>query len=423
MRASNVVSRSLRDVVTLTKGKPPAQQPYFGSDAERYLTPDYLRGKAGAELVKASANAVRVDDGDTIVLWDGSNAGEVMRGRAGVLSSTMARASHGSNFDGHYLFYAIKQWETFLKGQTSGSGIPHVDKEIFRGLAVLEFELAEQTAIAEILSTVDRAIEQTETLIAKRRRIKTGLMQDLFTRGVDESGNLRSEQTHEFKDSPLGRISVEWDVQRLGDISRGGAQNGFFKKPELVGSGFKLINVSELYQPFGIDTKREEVERIEATPEDLVKFGVEPGDIFFTRSSIVLGGIAHANMIREVTEPTLFECHVMRVRANTTRVLPEFITLFCDTFVARTFLMSRAKHVTMATISQPELEDLPVPVPRRLAEQSAIVEAVLANEKADHQTEKRINKLRSIKTALMQDLLTGRRRTTALLPQREGASA
>ena len=59
---------------------------------------------------------------------------------------------------------------------------------------------------------MDRAIEQTEALIAKQQRIKTGLMQDLLTRGIDEHGNLRSESTHKFKDSPLGRDSVEWDV-------------------------------------------------------------------------------------------------------------------------------------------------------------------------------------------------------------------
>jgi type I restriction enzyme S subunit len=49
----------------------------------------------------------------------------------------------------------------------------------------------EQTEIAAILSTVDRAIEQTETLIAKQQRIKTGLMHDLLTRGIDEQGNTR----------------------------------------------------------------------------------------------------------------------------------------------------------------------------------------------------------------------------------------
>ena len=79
---------------------------------------------------------------------------------------------------------------------------------------------AEQAKIAEVLSTVDRAIEQTEALIAKQQRIKTGLMQDLLTRGMDEHGNLRSEQTHKFKDSPLGRIPVEWDPIPFGSCGQ-----------------------------------------------------------------------------------------------------------------------------------------------------------------------------------------------------------
>ena len=41
-------------------------------------------------------------------------------------------------------------------------------------------------------------------------------MQDLLTRGIDENGTIRSEETHAFKDSPLGRIPAEWDVDRLG---------------------------------------------------------------------------------------------------------------------------------------------------------------------------------------------------------------
>ena len=65
---------------------------------------------------------------------------------------------------------------------------------------------------------MDQAIEQTEALIAKQQRIKTGLMQDLLTRGIDEHGSLRSETTHKFKDSPLGRIPVEWEVKTLGSL-------------------------------------------------------------------------------------------------------------------------------------------------------------------------------------------------------------
>src|SRR5437762_1175157 len=55
--------------------------------------------------------------------------------------------------------------------------------------------------------------------MAKRKRIKTGLMQDLLTRGIDEHGSLRSEYNHEFKDSPLGRIPVEWQVSELGGFA------------------------------------------------------------------------------------------------------------------------------------------------------------------------------------------------------------
>ena len=94
------------------------------------------------------------------------------------------------------------------------------------GLPIGAIELAEiptppkeeQTQIAAILSTIDRAIEQTEAIIAKQQRIKTGLMQDLLTKGIDEDGNVRSEETHAFKDSPLGRIPVEWEVETLSSV-------------------------------------------------------------------------------------------------------------------------------------------------------------------------------------------------------------
>jgi len=208
-------------------------------------------------------------------------------------------------------------------------------------------------------------------------------------------------------------------VKKLKDLSCGGARNGFFKRPELVGSGYKIINVSEIYQPFGIDTNCESVERVDATPSDLLKYGVEKGDLFFTRSSLVLEGIAQCNIIRTINEPTLFECHVMRIRPDKTKVIPEFLALACQSNLARRFLMSRSKHVTMATISQPELEELNVPVPSRLEEQQSIVDTVLASDRVMMSNKVQRRKLQRVKTALMQDLLTGKVRVTPLLDSTE----
>ena len=73
----------LKNIVTLSKGKPPAAFPYYGVDACLYLTPEFLRGGSYAALAKPASNAVYVNNGDTILLWDGSNAGECFQGRRG----------------------------------------------------------------------------------------------------------------------------------------------------------------------------------------------------------------------------------------------------------------------------------------------------------------------------------------------------
>jgi type I restriction enzyme, S subunit len=92
---------------------------------------------------------------------------------------------------------------------------------------ILLAPLPQQQRIAEILSTVDEAIEQTEVLIAKIKQIKAGLMHDLFTRGVTSDGQLRpprEEAPQLYKESPLGWIPKEWDVRpldKLADVNRG----------------------------------------------------------------------------------------------------------------------------------------------------------------------------------------------------------
>jgi type I restriction enzyme S subunit len=369
---------------------------------------DYYSGKLPAKNI--------IENGDLIFSWSASLFLRIWENGRAALNQHLFRVVEKEGVDRIFLKLFIEFYLSELTKASHGSTMQHITrKELDRFGAPLPASKPEQTKIAEILSTVDRAIEQTEALIDKQQRIKTGLMQDLLTRGIDEHGNLRSEQTHKFKNSLLGRIPVEWKVEKLKSLSRGGAKNGFFKKPELVGSGYKLINVSEIYQPFGIDTNRDSVERVNATPSDLLKYGAMEGDLFFTRSSLVLEGIARCNIIRAINEPTLFECHVMRVQPDKTKIVPEFLALECQSYLARLFLMSRAKHVTMTTISQPELEELNVPMPSSLEEQHIIVDTALSNDRAIRCNEMQRSKLQRIKTAMMQDLLTGKRRITPLL--------
>ncbi|OQA14845.1 MAG: Type-1 restriction enzyme EcoKI specificity protein [Chloroflexi bacterium ADurb.Bin360] len=273
--------------------------------------------------------------------------------------------------------------------------------------------LPEQRRIAAILDAADEAIRAGERVIAKLRQVKAGALHDLLTCGVDAQGRLRNPRAHpeQFKDSPLGRIPREWEISRIIDISVGGISNGFFKKPELVGSGYTLINVLDLYQDFGIDLGL--VERVRASEQEQQKYAVQAGDCFFTRSSLNLSGIAHCNIIREVTEPTLFECHLMRVRPNQKMVVPEFVALWCRSSWAHRYLMAQAKQVTMTTIAQPDLAPMLVPLPS-LAEQTRIAAILDAHDARLRAEEAAVAKLRQVKAGLMEDLLTGRVRSKAL---------
>ena len=113
----------------------------------------------------------------------------------------------GIEIDQTYLEHYLKYEEGRFRNVSQGSTFEAINSSELNGWSIQHpSSKPEQTRIAEILSTLGRAIEQTEALIAKQQRIKTGLMQALLNRGIDEHGNLRSEDTHQFKDSPLGRI-------------------------------------------------------------------------------------------------------------------------------------------------------------------------------------------------------------------------
>jgi type I restriction enzyme S subunit len=306
-----------------------------------------------------------------------------------------------------YVELCIRRAKQRLDARAPQSAQKNINLEDLRPLLIAVPSPEEQHRIAEVIDTIDSTIAHTSSLIAKLKQMKAGLLHDLLTRGLDENGELRDAIGHpeQFKDSLLGQIPKEWEIETLRGLAVGGISNGFFKKPELVGSGYRLINVLDLYQDFGIDLNL--VERVNATEEEHYKYAVQPGDCFFTRSSLNLMGIAHCNILRDLNEPAIFECHLMRVRPNQSKIVPEFLAHWCRSNLAKQFLMARAKQVTMTTISQPDIAPLVVPLPSK-PEQERIVEILDAHDSRIRTEEAYRDKLKLQKQGLMHDLLTGK---------------
>ena len=124
------------------------------------------------------------------------------------------------NYDKKFLFYYLifsKKWFEKMAAQAINQASINqtvIDDFIFN----IPSSKAEQIAIARILSEADAAIADTEALIAKYQRIKTGLMQDLLTCGIDEQGNIRSKKTHTFVMKNGVEVPAEWEVKEIENI-------------------------------------------------------------------------------------------------------------------------------------------------------------------------------------------------------------
>ena len=318
--------------------------------------------------------------------------------------------------DTEYLLHNLSFRYSELRSRSAGGGRAGLTKTILEQLPLPLPAVPEQSKIAEVLSTVDRAIEQTEALIAKHQRIKTGLMQDLLTRGIDEHGNLRSEETHEFKDSPLGRIPVEWDIMALYEIVDESITYGIVQAGPHVDGGVPYIRTGDMR---GDEIN---VEKLLRTAPQVAKS--------YKRSAVWVGDIVFAlrATVGKVL-PATVQLDGANLTQGTAKISPnksidsDFLLWAMRTSQVQNAIRLEQKGTTFMEITLGDLRTIRLALPKKKDEQSLIAAKLIRLDRLRRDYAKQRDKLVSLKRGLMQDLLTGNRRVTALLEQREGVTA
>jgi len=318
-----------------------------------------------------------------------------------------------------YLYYSLlsQACQNQIEAQISGSAQPGLKSDFLKGVfARIPEALPEQSKITEVLSKVDQAIEQTEYLIAKQQRIKTGLMQDLLTRGIDEHGNLRSEETHEFKDSPMGRIPVEWEIKRLEEMAEK-IVDGVHHTPTYVDHGMPFLVITDLTAGPGISF--ENTRYITAADHRTFSARANPtaGDVLVTKD----GTLGVARVVKsEYPEFSIFVSLAM-IRPRKDYCLPELICFFFDSgeFLIQLGALSAGtglSHIHLEHFRKFQLRRPP------LEEQKIIIDIIKQQELSLTDCHNDLIKLKRLKNAMMQDLLTGKKRVTPLMENMEVCS-
>ena len=364
-------------------------------------------------------SAVVIDDGDLIFSWSASLFLRIWTHGRAVLNQHLFKVIERDGVDRLFLKAFIEFYLPDLTKASHGSTMQHITrKELERFAAPLPTYEHEQAKIAEVLSTVDRAIEQTEALIAKQQRIKTGLMQDLLTRGIDEHGDLRSEQTHKFKDSPLGRIPVEWDIAPLGSVAEcvTSGSRGWAKYYGEDGALF--IRIGNLTREH-INLRLDDLVFVQP-PEsaEALRTAVQADDLLIS----VTADLGVIGVIPKDFVEGYVNQHIALARLRPADVSARFVGWFLSSQEGKAQFDRLNESGAKAGLNLPTVRSLLFLRPD-VDEQHRIAAAIDASVQTVNQHACGLRKLRALKRGLMQDLLTGNRRVTALLEHRQKVTA
>ncbi len=276
-----------------------------------------------------------------------------------------------------------------------------VDRKAFENFEMLLPPLHEQRRIAEILSSVDEAIAATRAVIEQTRKVKQGVLERLLTKGI---GHTR------FKQTEIGEIPEGWELKRLRDLaihitsgSRGWAQY-YSDEGELFLRSQNVRNGS-------LDLSDKQFVTVPKSAEGSRTL-VQADDLAFTITGNSVGNIAR---IPADLGNAYVSQHVALVRLRDKQLSTFLEAFFSPSGPGNHQILNAQYGQSKPGLSLENVRSFHVPVPpdHELAQLSEIVK-----DHSDYEMNvaTELSHLISLKSALMSDLLAGRKRITDALP-------
>ncbi|TWH63986.1 type I restriction enzyme S subunit [Azomonas agilis] len=408
---SEWVESPLSQLATFQKGRKVDTSPFNGDGYAPYLGASGLEG--GDDGFAATRLAVIAKSTDTLMLWDGERSGLVGYGRQGVVASTVSKLSPSDKVEPKYLYYALSERFDWIQHRRTGTGVPHVPKDLGR-LLKLRYpkQRTDQQRIATILSGIDSAIEKTEALIAKYQQIKAGLMHDLFTRGVLPNGQLRPPRDQApklYQETAIGWIPREWRILDcsavLDSIADGPFGSNLKTEHYVVDPGVRVVRLQNVTEYQYNDTDRAFVSDRHAAY--LIRNKIVGGDVLIAGLGEERYPVGRACTYPENLPPAINKADCFRARCIAELMHNKFLMLFLNSELARQQIRRYEQGVTRPRINTGNLKRLVVCVPE-LTEQVAFISMFESAQAAIRTQQSIVENLKSQKFGLMHDLLTGK---------------
>ena len=137
--------------------------------------------------------------------------------------------------------------------------------------------------------------------------------------------------------------------------------NGKHEKDMRFGSGTRIVRMVNLYR--GDTVNVNSLDRVEYPHLPSNDYFLDEGDLLVNRTSLKREGVGKTVLVSDLPEPAYFDCSIIRIRPNKSKVYPRYLLYALNSPAVRPQIMKGAKTATITTISQPDISRLRIPLP------------------------------------------------------------
>ncbi|MBQ8643334.1 MAG: restriction endonuclease subunit S [Candidatus Methanomethylophilaceae archaeon] len=247
-----------------------------------------------------------------------------------------------------YLYYVMKRNIEYFRNSASGMGsLPQISLSVTEDYVIPYPPVEIQEEIVRILDSFTAlTAELTAELTARKRQY------EFYRDKLLSFDHLTPEERE--------RAGVRW--MTLEDLFI--FKNGLNKGKEFFGAGTPIVNFKDVYNNNRL-TSKILCGRVTVNESERVRFDVQKGDVFFTRTSETKEDIGVASVLVEDVDDCVFSGFVLRARPKTNLLIPEYCSYCFASSDVRKEIVKHSTYTTRALTSGSALSKIRIPVPNK----------------------------------------------------------
>lgn len=439
------VKTELVNVVNYQKGKKPKiLKDTYSPDLVPYLDIEaFVNHKIRKYAAPNSSKLAK--ESDILIVWDGARSGLTGQAKKGAIGSTIVSLTP-IKINQKYLLRFVQSKYYYINNNPRGSGIPHVDPDLFWNIQIPLPPLKEQ---ARIVAKLEKIIAKINTCQQRLERIPTILKrfrqsvlaaacsgrltadwreknpniepaEELLKRIHKERKRLYEEDCAKAKGegrkkpkSPfykqdsihnkiIDNLPLSWTLTYLGNIAdtQGGIQKTPKRKP--VNNPYPYLRVANVYRGY---LNLDRIECFELfDKKELNKWKLKKGDLLIVEGNGSPTEIGRCAIWNEEIDNCVHQNHIIRSRLLL-NIESKFILSYLNSYQGMETMMQLSSSTSgLHTLSVSKINNITIPL-APLEEQKEIVSRVEALFKKCDSIEKRYQKAKNYTNKLTQSIL------------------